>query len=174
MYHDRQGIEVWLVEDRRLVTSFHLDLPTDILVDEINRGHRHFKRFGGSGKLAAFVQAGRVIICPASQVHLSVERIKPQAEGHVLHEAGRDAYLTPRQSQVLAGVMDGQTLAEIGFRLGIRERSVRHHVDALKQRWGVVSLPQLVARILAGRNPESTPPQGGTGAGRQSKHPKIV
>ena len=148
--------------------------PAGILIDEINRGRRRFKRFGGNEKLAATELAGRVIICPASQQHLSVEQLLPQAEGHVLREAGQVAYLTPRQQQVLVGVMDGQTLAEIGFRLGIRERSVRHHVDALKRRWGAVSLSQLVARAMAGGVRESTPPQGGTGAGRQSKHPKIV
>lgn len=62
----------------------------------------------------------------------------------------RGLYLTGRQREVLDGLMEGLTQAQIGLRLGIRERSVRHHVDALKQRLGAASIGELVALAIRG------------------------
>ena len=39
--------------------------------------------------------------------------------------------LTRRQRQVVKGVLSGETYAEIAERLGIAERTVRMHVDAI-------------------------------------------
>ncbi|MGA9397905.1 MAG: LuxR C-terminal-related transcriptional regulator [Anaerolineaceae bacterium] len=173
MYHDRQGSDVWLVDDGRVVTRFSMDIPPGILVCEISSGKRSFKRFGRGEKLTAVQHGRRVLVCVASQSGLLATLAERPDRQVPVREGRKMDRLTDRQSQVLAGMATGQTLAEIGFKLGIRERSVRHHVDALKQHFGAVSLSELVAKAVASGALECTPPQGGTGAGRQSNHPKI-
>ena len=173
MYHDRRGSEVWLVDKGRVVTRFNMDIPPGILINKINSGSRCFKHFGRGQKLAAVQNGRRVLVCIATQINmLATMTDRPDREESIRGER-KVNNLTNRQLQVLMGLAAGQTLAEIGFKLGIRERSVRHHVDALKRRLGAVSLSELVARALASGALECTPPQGGTGAGRQSNHPKI-
>jgi DNA-binding CsgD family transcriptional regulator len=50
---------------------------------------------------------------------------------------GRVAQLTPRQREVLAGVRDGLTDAEIGDRLGIASGTVGKHLEAIYERLDV-------------------------------------
>ncbi len=172
MDHNRQACEVWLVNDGRVVTRFRTDALPGILVDEINSGRRCFRRFGQGEQLAAVQQGQRVLVCVASQ-KMYLEALPERRESQVKVCEKKADYLTDRQRQVLAGLAAGQTLAEIGFKLGIRERSVRHHVDALKRHVDAVSLSELVAKAVVAGFLICTPPQGGTGAGRQSNHPKI-
>jgi DNA-binding CsgD family transcriptional regulator len=163
------GCEVYLVVDGRVVTCFRMGLPPGMLVDEITSGSRRFKRFGSGQPLQAVVRDRQVWIWPAAQVN----PLELEAGSGISITAIRESNnLTERQQQVLEGLFCGQTLAEIGYRLGIRVRSVRHHVDALKRRYRAVSLSELVARALAANQALSTPPQGGPGAGRRSDHPK--
>jgi len=169
----RQGSEVWLVDGGRVVTRFGMDTPPGILVGEISSGRRSFKHFGWGEKLAVVQKGRRVLVCVVSQTGLLTTLAERPDRQVTVREDRKANSLTDRQHQVLERLATGQTLAEIGFKLGIRERSVRHHVDALKRRLGAVSLSELVARALAGGVLECTPPQGGTGAGRQSNHPKI-
>jgi DNA-binding CsgD family transcriptional regulator len=170
----KPGSVVWLVEKGRVVTRFMLDIPPEILIEEINSGRMEFRHFGRGQKLVAVQQDQRVLVCVEScsrDLNRILERSIPQP---VAGTVWKKRSLTVRQRQVLEGLVIGQTLAQIGLRLGIRERSVRHHVDALKSHYGAISLGQLVARAAVSAEVKCTPPQGGTGAGRQSKHPKIV
>jgi DNA-binding CsgD family transcriptional regulator len=63
--------------------------------------------------------------------------------------------LSHRQGQVLSLLAEGQTDYEIGAQLGISPRTVRAHVDALKQKLGVArrrELPSAYHR-LTGKDP---------------------
>jgi DNA-binding CsgD family transcriptional regulator len=168
----KKGSEVVLVREGRAITRFQLDLPAGMLVEQINSGKRRFRCFGRGEELTT-VQDGERVFVYTGDMNPDSEGRKPGlkgvAEGSTVQQPSG---LTGRQRQVLDGLVRGQTLAEIGFRLGIRTRSVRHHVDALKSKLMAVSLSQLVAQALAAGLLKSTPPQGGTRAGRRSDHPK--
>jgi DNA-binding CsgD family transcriptional regulator len=166
------GCEVVLVRDGRVITRYRLDLPAGMLVEQIRNGKWRFRRFGQAGKLTA-VQAGERVYVHDGEVRLEIEKRNHAAQLPLEDSSAQPStVLSLRQRQVLDGLVDGQTLAEIAFHLGIRVRSVRHHVDALKLKFRAVSLSQLVARALSENHLGSTPPQGGTGAGRRSDHPK--
>lgn len=57
--------------------------------------------------------------------------------------------LTPRELDVLQLVVDGKTNAEIGFNLGISEKTVEKHLDAIFRKMGVVS--RVEAAVMAVR-----------------------
>jgi DNA-binding CsgD family transcriptional regulator len=165
------GCEVILVKEGRVITSYRLDLPAGMLVEQIRNGKWRFRRFGQEGNLTA-VQVGERVYVHAGKIKLVSNENNQKATPRSNTSAQASAGLSLRQRQVLAGLASGQTLAEIAFHLGIRVRSVRHHVDALKLKLRAVSLSQLVARAMVENRLECTPPQGGTGAGRRSDHPK--
>jgi DNA-binding CsgD family transcriptional regulator len=172
MVEYEHGCKVILVREGRVITRYQLDLPAGMLVEQIRNGKWRFRRFGQGGSLTA-VQAGEQVYVHDGEIHENPEEgtweaSAPKGDSTPLPET----VLSIRQRQVLDGLVRGQTLAEIGFHLGIRARSVRHHVDALKTKLRAVSLSQLVARAMAENRLECTPPQGGTGAGRRSDHPK--
>jgi DNA-binding CsgD family transcriptional regulator len=168
----KKGSEVVLVREGRAITRFQLDLPAGMLVEQIASGKRRFRCFGRGEELATVQDGERVFVYTGDMEPDSKGR-KPGAKGVSAGSTTQQpSGLTGRQRQVLDGLIRGQTLAEIGFRLGIRTRSVRHHVDALKSKLMAVSLSQLVAQALAAGLLKSTPPQGGTKAGRRSDHPK--
>lgn len=56
--------------------------------------------------------------------------------------------LTPRQRQVLDGVLAGQASKTIAFELGISQRTVESHRAALMERVGAKSVPELVRKVL--------------------------
>ena len=58
------------------------------------------------------------------------------------------AGLTPRQRQVLDGVLSGQASKNIAFDLGISQRTVESHRAAIMGRVGARSLPELVRKVL--------------------------
>src|SRR6476660_3800186 len=53
--------------------------------------------------------------------------------------------LTPREQQVLAGLQDGFTNAEIAVRLGISPDGVKYHVSEILSKLGVSSRQDAVA-----------------------------
>ena len=164
------GCEVILVREGRTITRYRLGLPAGMLVEQIRNGKWSFRRFGREDGLTA-VQAGERVYVHAGKmepVNNATTQKAPRSGPTTQAPPG----LSLRQRQVLDGLARGQTLAEIAFHLGIRVRSVRHHVDALKLKLCAVSLSQLVARAMAENCLGSTPPQGGPGAGRRSDHPK--
>lgn len=166
------GCKVILVREGRVITRYQVDMPAGMLVEQIRSGKWHFRRFGREGKLTA-VQSGEQVYVHDGEILINPEeRARESYTAKEVTSPLSTRLLSIRQRQVLDGLVNGQTLAEIGFHLGIRTRSVRHHVDALKLKLQAVSLSQLVARAMAEDELGSTPPQGGTGAGRRSDHPK--
>jgi DNA-binding CsgD family transcriptional regulator len=167
------GCEVVLVREGCVITRFHLDLPAGMLVEQVDAGKRHFNRFGLGQKLNTVCFGDRVFVWVGSKQpdldSLAFSKKRNQADCVSRKSTG----LTDRQRQVLDGLICGWTLAEIGYRLGIRTRSVRHHVDALKLKLGAVSLSELVARAVTSGFPISSPPQVGSGAEQQRDHPKV-
>lgn len=57
----------------------------------------------------------------------------------------RLATLSPRQAQVLARFVAGQTLHEVAAELGLSEAMVRRHVRTIRARLVVVSVAEVVA-----------------------------
>lgn len=164
------GCEVVLVREGRIMTRYRLDLPAGMLVEQIRNGKWRFRRFGQEDGLTA-VQADERVYVHAGKIKpvcAEITQKEPRSDPSTQTPPG----LSLRQSQVLDGLARGQTLAEIAFHLGIRVRSVRHHVDALKLKLSALSLSHLVARAMAEKCLGSKPPQGGTGAGRRREHPR--
>jgi DNA-binding NarL/FixJ family response regulator len=62
-------------------------------------------------------------------------------------ESGKE--FTPREMEVLRLVVDGKTNAEIGVTLGISEKTVEKHLEALFRKMGVVS--RVEAAVMAVR-----------------------
>jgi DNA-binding NarL/FixJ family response regulator len=58
---------------------------------------------------------------------------------------------SPRQEEVLDLVVNGMSNKEIGARLRITERSVKHHVSQLLRVYGVASRAELIATVLGRR-----------------------
>lgn len=164
--------DLYLVGEGKVVTRVRMNHPQDVLIRQVISGKRCFIQYRAGQKLKAVLREGKVWVWPAEQASpLESQDSRCISETEIVaHQENRN--LTSRQYQVLDGLVSGQTLAEIAHRLGIRTRSVRHHVDALKSRLGAVSLSQLVARALSAGLITSTPPQGGPGAGQRSDHPK--
>jgi DNA-binding NarL/FixJ family response regulator len=52
--------------------------------------------------------------------------------------------LSPRQAQVLQGLFKGLTTKEIAFQLGLKPRTVKMHIAALKNRFGANTRAQSV------------------------------
>lgn len=61
----------------------------------------------------------------------------------------QDKKLTPRETEVLSGVVDGKTNQEISFSLGISEKTVEKYLDRIYTKLGVAS--RVEAAVLAVR-----------------------
>ena len=66
--------------------------------------------------------------------------------------AARDEVLTARERAVLAQLCEGRSNAQIGWQLGIAEKTVRNHVSALYRKLGVRSRAEAIVKV-AGRRP---------------------
>jgi len=66
--------------------------------------------------------------------------------------ATRDEVLTARERTVLAQLCEGRSNAQIGWQLGIAEKTVRNHVSALYRKLGVRSRAEAIVKV-AGRRP---------------------
>jgi DNA-binding CsgD family transcriptional regulator len=60
--------------------------------------------------------------------------------------------LTPAETQVLAQVLDGRTLAEAAAILGVARSTVKTHLESIYVKTGTRRLPELV-RVTAGLVP---------------------
>ncbi len=58
------------------------------------------------------------------------------------------ADLTPRQGEVLDGVMGGKASKTIAYDLGISQRTVESHRAAIMERVGARSVSELVRKVL--------------------------
>jgi pimeloyl-ACP methyl ester carboxylesterase/DNA-binding CsgD family transcriptional regulator len=63
-------------------------------------------------------------------------------------EPGRDAVLTTRERAVLALLCEGRSNAQIGWELGIAEKTVRNHVSGLYRKLGVRSRAEAIVRVV--------------------------
>jgi DNA-binding CsgD family transcriptional regulator len=57
--------------------------------------------------------------------------------------------ITPRQAIIFQYFIDGKTSKEIALLLGVKTRTVRRHMQHVKQKVGAVSLYQCVAILVA-------------------------
>lgn len=64
-------------------------------------------------------------------------------------DQGKSTTMTPRELEVLHLVVEGKTNAEIGLNLGISEKTVEKHLDAIFRKMGVVS--RVEAAVMAVR-----------------------
>jgi DNA-binding NarL/FixJ family response regulator len=74
-------------------------------------------------------------------------------------ESGAADGLTPRQSEVLRLLIDGQSNKQIGRELGLSESTVKSHLASIYERLGVASRTQAVvaaARLGMRLGPGST------------------
>jgi len=69
-------------------------------------------------------------------------------------DAARDEVLTSRERAVLAQLCEGRSNAQIGWQLGIAEKTVRNHVSALYRKLGVRSRAEAIVKV-AGRRAAS-------------------
>jgi len=87
----------------------------------------------------------------ASEIGVCIERaLALPRPARLRGEVARDLRdgLTPRQRQVLDGVLAGQASKTIAFDLGISQRTVESHRAALMDRVGARSVPELVRKVL--------------------------
>jgi len=87
----------------------------------------------------------------AAEIRACIERaLALPRPARLRGEVARDLreVLTPRQRQVLDGVLAGQASKTIAFDLGISQRTVESHRAALMDRVGARSVPELVRKVL--------------------------
>ena len=72
--------------------------------------------------------------------------------------------LTVRQQQVLQALRDGLSVKEIAALLKISARTVRGHIEVLKQKYSARTREQLVARAPIDKNLPPENPSGGRDA----------
>jgi DNA-binding NarL/FixJ family response regulator len=65
-------------------------------------------------------------------------------------DQGKSTTMTPRELEVLHLVVEGKTNAEIGLNLGISEKTVEKHLDAIFRKMGVFS--RVEAAVMAVRD----------------------
>ena len=66
-------------------------------------------------------------------------------------DPAREGVLTARERAVLALLCEGQGNAQIGWELGISEKTVRNHVSALYRKLGVRSRAEAIVRVVGRR-----------------------
>ncbi len=127
---------VLIIPDDSSMMMMRSPIPPEKLIESINTGSWH----------------SSLAILESLQLVLDPEKLQASRMGQLVVITPRnsvsrvpvdlDSYdLTPRQRQVLAGMMAGLTQKEIASRLGITWRTVAWHVGELKKR-----IPNLVSK----------------------------
>jgi DNA-binding CsgD family transcriptional regulator len=106
-------------------------LPAATVAAAINLGSYRFPLIPHPGQVTAIQQGDLVIATRPASV--------PDPEIH----------LTRREKEVLFLLVDGQSMQQISRLLHLKPRTVTGHVTHLKDRLGVASREQLVARAVA-------------------------
>ena len=88
----------------------------------------------GDGELHALRQGRRVLIIAKSPLNHTVD---PEI-------SLKTRNLSPRQAEVLQGLFKGLTTKEIAYQMGLKPRTVKMHVAALKNRFGATTRAQSV------------------------------
>jgi DNA-binding NarL/FixJ family response regulator len=78
-------------------------------------------------------------------IGVSFERTKPE---HSLTDAAARFRISPREVQVLALLLDGLQLNEIGKQLHITSSTVQDHIKTLLQKTDTENRSQMIAKIL--------------------------
>jgi DNA-binding CsgD family transcriptional regulator len=89
----------------------------------------------------------RIAVKGASPHYLLVARAAPDVEARA-RAAARRWGLSPRQAEVLKWIARGDHTARIGVELGISDRTVESHVEAIFAKADVASRSQLVAAMM--------------------------
>lgn len=127
---------VLIIPDDNSLMMMRSPIPPEKLIESINTGSWH------SG--LAILESLQLVLDPemlqASRVGQLVVITPRNSPNRILVDL--ESYnLTPRQRQVLAGLMAGLTQKQIASRLGITWRTVAWHVGELKKR-----IPNLVSK----------------------------
>lgn len=77
---------------------------------------------------------------------VTVERLAPTAD-LIARAAKRQWRLTPRQVEVIRGLLGGLSNKEIAERIGVSHRTVEVHIRALFDKSGVDTRTRLIARV---------------------------
>jgi DNA-binding CsgD family transcriptional regulator len=89
----------------------------------------------------------RIAMKGASPHYLLVTRAAPDIEARARAASERWG-LSPRQAEVLKWIARGEHTARIGVELGISDRTVESHVEAIFAKADVASRSQLVAAMM--------------------------
>ena len=85
---------------------------------------------------------------PVSGAQIQASILRALASGGAVTSPLSLTNLTPRQAEVLQGVMAGQASKIIAFELRISQRTVESHRAAIMARVGAKSVPELVRKVL--------------------------
>ena len=80
-----------------------------------------------------------------SFIGVRIERFTPP---NSLTAAATRFHISPREVQVLALLLDGEHLSEIGSRLHITSSTVQDHIRSMVEKTGSRNRSDLIARIL--------------------------
>jgi DNA-binding NarL/FixJ family response regulator len=75
-------------------------------------------------------------------------RVAAKLSQIIQDENGTNKDFTPRELDVLRLVVDGSTNAEIGLKLGISEKTVEKHLDAIFRKMGVASRVEAAVKAI--------------------------
>jgi DNA-binding CsgD family transcriptional regulator len=84
-------------------------------------------------------------------IGVRIDRFRPP---NSLTQAGAKFHISPRELQVLALMLDGTHLDEIGRRLHITSSTVQDHIKSMVEKTGSRNRSELIARILGWVPPE--------------------
>ena len=76
---------------------------------------------------------------------------------HEWHAIVRTLGLSPREADVVDGILHDRDSQEIAARLGLSPRTVRFHLEHVYQKLGVTRRHQIVLRVFAGHLGRCTP-----------------
>jgi DNA-binding CsgD family transcriptional regulator len=84
-------------------------------------------------------------------IGVRIDRFRPP---NSLTQAGAKFHISPRELQVLALMLDGTHLVEIGRRLHITSSTVQDHIKSMVEKTGSRNRSELIARVLGWVAPE--------------------
>ena len=93
------------------------------------------------------VRAVRVVAAGGSVIDPRVVDVLVAARGNARSSPLRG--LTPREREVLAAIAEGRSNASVGQALGLSERAVEKHINALFPKLGLTDEPDLNRRVAA-------------------------
>lgn len=154
---DLQIVLAWTSKSERQVTPTplqtrlqnHLPLVIEEAVREMTStwtADADTQRAGVSQPVSFLVVRTRPMSGPTGLfIGVSVERTKPR---HSLTRAAARFHVSPREVQVLALLLDGSSLREVGKTLHITSSTVQDHIKSLKTKTDTRNRSEMLSRIL--------------------------